>query len=316
MIIMKIFKRLLIVVPAILVLVIGFVVLSSYFEHRDLIAEEKELYPAPGQLVDVDDGQLHIYAEGEGDNTLVFMSGLGTSSPFYDFKPLFDELTEDNRIVVIERAGYGWSEITSTDRDLDTVLAESRQALAEIGESGPYTLIPHSLAGMEAIYWAQSYPGEVERIVGLDPLIPEYYEQDEDRDNPLSPLVTFLARSGLMRQQEGVCENMPVIEKGYLNDEEMEAACAIFMRRLMTKNMWEEYRSLDDNSQLVLNGPGLEVPFYAFISGQGEELWIDTLEDYADMSFTLDAGHYIHLDETELIGEKITEIIETDDITF
>ena len=79
---MKIFKRLLIIVPAILILVIGFVILSSYFEHRDLIAQEKELYSAPGELVDVDGGQIHIYAEGEGDDTLVFMAGLGTSSPF------------------------------------------------------------------------------------------------------------------------------------------------------------------------------------------------------------------------------------------
>ena len=313
---MKIFKRLLIIVPAILVLVVGFVILSSYFEHRDLIAEEKELYPAPGELLDVDGGQLHIYTEGEGDDTLVFMAGLGTSSPFYDFKPLFDELAEDNRIIVIERAGYGWSDITSTDRDLDVVLAESRRALQEIGEEGPFTLIPHSLAGMEAIYWAQSYPGEVERIIGLDPLIPEYYEQDEDRDNPLSPLVTFLARTGLMRQQEGVCKNMPVIEKGHLNGEEIDAACAIFMRRLMTKNMWEEYRSLDDNSQLVLNSQESEVPFHAFISGQGDELWIDALEEYADLSFTLDAGHYIHLDETEFIAGKISDIIEDNGIDF
>lgn len=314
---MKIFKRLLIIIPAILILVIGFVVLSSYFEHRDLIAKEKELYPAPGSYVDVEGGQIHVYAEGEGDDTLVFMAGLGTSSPYYDFKPLYEKLVGDNRIVVIERAGYGWSDITSTDRDLDVVLAESRQALAEIGETGPYTLIPHSLAGLEAIYWAQNYPDEIERIIGLDPLVPDYYVQEEDRDNPLSPLVTFLARTGLMRQQEGVCENnLPVLQKGHLNGEEIEAACALFMRRVMTKNMWEEYRSLDDNNQLVLNGPELEVPFYAFISSQNEELWIEALEDYADASFILDGDHYIHLDKAELIGEKMTDIMEGNGVEF
>lgn len=313
----KIFKRLLVIVPVLLILGVGFVILSSYFEHRDLIAEEKELYPAPGRLVEVEGGQVHIYAEGEGEDTLVFMSGLGTSSPFYDFKPLFEQLSGDNRIVVIERAGYGWSDITSTARSLEVVLGESRKALAAIGAEGPYTLIPHSLAGLEAIYWAQMYPEEVNMIIGLDPLVPAYYEQDVEQDNPLSPLITFLARTGLMRQQEDVCRNnLPVMQKAHLQGEEAEAACALFMRRVMTPNMWDEYRSLEENNQLVLTGPDLGVPFYTFISSENEDIWIDTLEDYADMSFTLDAGHYIHLDETEFVGEKIADIITDEENGF
>ena len=307
----KVFKRVLIVLPVLLLALVAFVILSSYFEHRNLVAEEKELHPAPGEIVEVDDGEIHVYTEGEGPNTFVLMSGFGTSSPYYDFKALFEELSDDNQIVIIERPGYGWSEISSANRDLDTVLAESRQALELAGIAGPYTLVPHSLAGMEAIYWAQNYPGEVDNIIGLDPLIPEFYEQDEDRDSPLSPLITFLARSGLMRQQEGICEdNFPAIQKGHLDNDEIEVACTLFMRRLMTQNMWNEYRSLDDNSQLVLSGQQPDVPFYAFISGQNEEGWQNILTDYSDESFVLDADHYVHLDETEFIAEKIIELVD------
>lgn len=309
----KIFKRLLVIVPVLLILMVGFVILSSYFEHRDLIAEEKELYPAPGRLVDVEGGQIHIYTEGEGEDTLVFLSGLGTSSPFYDFKPLYEKLSGENQIVVIERAGYGWSDITSSGRSLEVLLSESRKALAAIGEEGPYTLIPHSLAGLESIYWAQQYPEEVKMIVGLDPLVPDYYEQDVERENPLSPLVTFLARTGMMRQQENVCKNnLPVMQKGYLKGDEIEAARALFMRRVMTQNMWDEYRSLEENNQLVLDGPKPAVPFYTFISGKKEDIWIDTLENYADMSFILNADHYIHLNEPEFIAEKIAELISAE----
>ncbi len=307
----KIFKRIIVLVPLILLMLVSFVVISSYLEHRDLIAEEKEKFPAPGEMIEINEGKIHVYAEGQGDDTLVFMSGLGTSSPYYDFKPLFEKLSQDHQIIIIERPGYGWSDITSTARDLPTVLAETRTVLETAGFAGPYNLIPHSLAGMEAIYWAQNYPAEVERIFGLDPLIPEYYEQDEYRDNPLSRVVTFLARTGLMRQQENVCQdNFPAIQKGKLEPEEIEMACTLFMRRIMTKNMWEEYRSLDENSQLILERPRASVPFYSFISGEAEEKWQDTLKANSEQSFILDAGHYVHLDQTEYIAEKISELME------
>ncbi len=310
----KFFKRLLIIIPVLLIVMVGFVILSSYFEHRDLIAEEKELYPAPGKLVDVEGGQIHIYTEGEGENTLVFLSGLGTSSPFYDFKPLYEKLSGENKIVVIERAGYGWSDITASDRSLEVVLSESRKALEVIGEEGPYTLIPHSLAGLEAIYWAQQYPEEVEMIVGLDPLVPDYYEQDVAKENPLSPMITFLARTGMMRQQKNVCKNnLPVVQKGHLKGDEIDAVRTIFMRRVMTQNMWDEYQILEDNNQLVLDGPKPSVPFYTFISGKEEDIWIDTLKNYADKSFILNADHYIHLDEPEFIAEKITDFISAEE---
>jgi pimeloyl-ACP methyl ester carboxylesterase len=259
-------------------------------------------------LVDVEGGQIHIYTEGEGEDTLVFLSGLGTSSPFYDFKPLYEKLSEENKIVVIERAGYGWSDITTSDRSLEVVLLESRKALASIGLEGPYTLIPHSLAGLEAIYWAQQFPDEVKMIVGLDPLVPDYYEQDVEQENPLSPLITFLARTGMMRQQKNVCENnLPVIQKGHLKSNEIDVIRTLFMRRVMTQNMWDEYRSLEENNQLVLDGPKLSVPFYTFISGKEKDIWIDTLKNYSDKSFILNADHYIHLDEPEFIADKITE---------
>ncbi|MDF1616552.1 alpha/beta fold hydrolase [Petrocella sp. FN5] len=259
----------------------------------------------------MNDHPIHVYSEGEGPNTFVFMSGLGTSSPYYDFKVLYEKFLDNHQIVIIERPGYGWSDITSNDRDLRTVLEESRQALKLAGIEGPYNLVPHSLAGIEAIYWAQEYPEEVSNIFGLDPLVPGYYEQQEEMDNPLSPFITFLARSGLMRQQPGVCEdNFFAIKKGHLNENETEIACTLFMRRVMTKNMWEEYRSLEENSQLVLNNDRPNVPIYTFISSENDEDWQKILSDYSDESFLLDAHHYVHLDETDFIAKKILESLE------
>ena len=89
---------------------------------------------------------------------LFFMPGGGSFIPTIDFKPLWMRMAENYRIAVVERAGYGWSEATSSPRDVDTMLEETRKALELSGEDKPYVLVPQSVAGLEAIYWSQKYP--------------------------------------------------------------------------------------------------------------------------------------------------------------
>lgn len=312
----KVLKWTAIAIPVLLVAGIAFVVVASYIEHRELVEEEKQAHPAPGTLVEVDNtkSRLHVYTEGQGDPTLVFMAGFGTSSPFYDFKALADELAGDYRIAVVERAGYGWSDISSRGRDIDTVLEESRFALELSGEEPPYVLFPHSMAGIEAIHWAGRYPDEVLSIIGLDPLVPEYHRRSEDKPK-LSRVLTFLARSGLMRKQPNVCrDNVPAIRSGRLSEEEAEIACSIFFRRTFTPDMWNEADALAGSIERVSSQSRCAVPFHAFISGEGEELWVDVLTARAEHcggeSFVLDAGHYVHLDEPELIAAESRPLIE------
>jgi len=313
----KIFKWIIITIPILLLIFITFIVGSSYFEHRNLVKEEKEEYPAPGTLVDVnnDGNKLHVYTKGEGDKTLVFMSGFGTSSPVYDFKVLFDKLAKDYKIAVVERAGYGWSDISSSSRDIDTVLKETRQALKLAGEEGPYVLFPHSMAGLEALYWANLYPKEVDVIIGLDPLVPEYNLETEENPS-LSYLITFLTRSGLVRNQPDVYNNnFPAVKKGLLTEKETKIARTIFYRRVQTKNMWEEVNMLEGNAKKVLEEGKPQIPFYAFISAENEkDLWKESIIDYTKKTggkhFILDGGHYIHLDYPEVIAKKSREIIE------
>ena len=122
--------------------------------HRISLQIERRKFPPIGKLVEVNGHQMHVYSEGEGVETLVFLSGSGTAAPALDFKALYSRLSSRYRIAVVERAGYGFSDTADTPRDIDTVLEETREALTLAGESGPYILFPHSLSGIEAIYWA------------------------------------------------------------------------------------------------------------------------------------------------------------------
>jgi pimeloyl-ACP methyl ester carboxylesterase len=303
-------------IPTAFVIGVALLIGSSYLEHRALIEEEKKEYPAPGVLVEVNDegDTLHVYAEGRGTETLVFMSGFGTTSPVYEFKVLFEELSDDYRVAVVERAGYGWSEITPSPRDIDTVLRETRTALQIAGESPPYVLFPHSMAGLEALHWAHLYPEEVEAVIGLDSVVPGYVEQAEEEPN-VSAAITFLTRTGLVRNQPGVFEsNFHAMQKGHLTEEDANAARTIFFRRLFTKNMWEEADTFIANSRLVAEHGTIDVPFHVFISSENEDpQWAENIASYAEAtggdSLVLDGHHYIHLDFPELIAEKSKEII-------
>jgi pimeloyl-ACP methyl ester carboxylesterase len=64
--------------------------------------------------VAVNGHRLHVYSEGSGEPTLVFMSGSGTTAPTLDFRGLYRRLATNYRVVVVERAGYGWSDDSDT----------------------------------------------------------------------------------------------------------------------------------------------------------------------------------------------------------
>jgi pimeloyl-ACP methyl ester carboxylesterase len=126
-------------------------ILGIFINHRIQLNQEDKTYTPPGEFVEVNNQHIHVYAEGQGDQTLVFLSGHGTSYPTLDFKPLWINFTEDHRIVVVERPGYGYSDLTKEPRDIQTMLEETRTALNEAGESGPYVVFAHSMSGIEAL---------------------------------------------------------------------------------------------------------------------------------------------------------------------
>ena len=92
-----------------------------------MLRKNKALYETPlGQLVEVDGHNMSLYTEGEGKHTVVFLSGWGTSSPILDCKPLYSRLSDENKIVVVEKYGYGFSDVVDDERDFDTILRQDR----------------------------------------------------------------------------------------------------------------------------------------------------------------------------------------------
>lgn len=150
---------------------IGAVLHATYFE-----AKYAQVKPY-GQLVAVDDGQMHVYSLGNGEKTIVLLPGLGVPLPSVDFGPLMRKLSEKYTVVCVEYFGVGFSTETSKPRTTENYVEETRTALRQAGYPPPYVFMPHSISGIYVEYYAAKYPAEVEAVISLDGTPTQYYEE-------------------------------------------------------------------------------------------------------------------------------------------
>ena len=290
---------------------------AIWAHHRLRTAEEASMAP-PHRLVEVAGGQMSLYEGGQGETTLVFLSGAGTCSPILDFKSLYTLLEADCRIVVVEKFGYGCSDVLDRPRDLDTILSDTRAALRAAGIRGPYVLCPHSMSGLEAIYWAQQYPQEVSAIIGLDLAVPGHYEGIKI-PLPLMRAAALGVRLGLTRVIFGIAER-DAVTHGTLTQEEKEIYRALFHRRTATLPMLREAEAVKVSAAQVAAGRVPQIPVLLFLSnGDGtgftEADWRGrTAAYFANNPKTrlvpLDCPHYVHDHAYSQIAAEILGFLE------
>lgn len=313
----KVLNKTLKVVLIIIAIIVLFVIVS-FVRHKICISNEKDLLTPLDELVEVNGHNMSVYTEGSGDKTLVFMSGGGTCSPILDFKSLYSLLNNEYRIAVVEKFGYGFSDVVDESRDIDTMLSETRMALKKADAEGPYVLCPHSMSGLEALYWAQKYPEEVEAIVGLDMAVPGYYDE-MNISIPILKLGQYGAALGIIRWVPGLAES-DAIKYGTLSDKEKEIYRALFYQRTATVTMINEAKVVKDNANSVKKNGIPQVPMLLFISdGSGgtgftKEKWRSIPKEYISGSdnasyIELDCPHYVHDYEFEEISKEIRNFI-------
>ena len=296
----------------VLILLIAALV-AIYINHRIQLSKEEKLRTPLGELVEVDGHNMSVYVAGNGDKTIVFMSGGGTCSPILDFKSLYSLLSDDYKIVVVEKFGYGFSDVVDKERNIDSILEDTRTALTNAGIEGPYVLCPHSMSGIEALYWAQQYPEEVKAIIGLDMAVPEAYE-DYKINMSMLKIGQFAARVGITRILPGVSES-DAIKHGTLTDIEKEIYRAIFYKKTATTTMLNEAAAIKENAKKVQNSGVSQVPMLMFVSngsgtGRNEDAWRGYQSSYMEnvengKLINMACPHYIHDYEYETISEEI-----------
>lgn len=279
--------------------------------NKVLLRREDSRLAPPGKMVEVNGHKMHVYGEGtRTKETYVFLSGGGTIAPVYDFRPLYRLLSPHCRCVVVEKAGYGYSEITKKSRRLDVMLEETRRALMLADEKGPYVLLPHSMSGLEAVFWAQKYPGEVKAIIGLDMAFPEAYEHMEKNGSGIG-MMRLAAVLGIHRLPffTLACDDG-------LTKEEFAQAKLLGYRNFMNKCIAAETEAVCGNAALAGKNELPDVPFLLFCSDGKEvaDFWVDLQRKSAGRLgaklIELPCGHYIHHFKAEEIAGEIRRFLE------
>ncbi|WP_347095705.1 alpha/beta fold hydrolase [Streptococcus salivarius] len=302
-------KRLLFLMGAVLVLL-----LASFIYHRLALQREKASLNPMGQMVSVNGHDMSVFVKGNGPQTLVFLSGAGTASPILDFKDLYDGLSKQYKIVVVERAGYGYSEDTSKSRDVSEVLSETRQALAKAQVSGPYIILSHSMASLETLLWQEKYPSEIKAIIGLDWALPESYAHLK-----MHPQILRMARLG---SQLGLLRYIPsrlYVPNENLSSSDRRLYQRIAYRQILSQAMLNESLSVNENAKKVDAKINSQIPTLLLVSnGEGTSFSKEEWRNYAarfakdqkniELTF-YDAPHYLYHYQTKEVVAKIEDFI-------
>ena len=265
-----------------------------------------------GEFVTVNGHKIHVYAQGKKHApALVFMAGHCTVAPVYDFKVLYEKLTDHFRVIVIEKFGYGYSDIWDSPCNIDTLVSIQQQALGLAGEPGPYILLPHSMAGLEAIRWKQQFPDEVAAIIGIDMATPLSFSIWTDV--MLKKIIRMMKIIQALRLGSLLCS----VSKLSLTEDEISQHGLLKKRNAYNLCCLNEAREVLQNARIVGESGDITCPMLLFCSdGKDQEQdWVQNQQKFAaDMGVKLisyECGHYIHHFKSEEMCGEITRFIHS-----
>lgn len=308
---MKILKKSALVLLSFLIL---FLVGTFIFHRISLEKEEASLKPM-GQQVLVNGHQINVYVEGDGSETIVVLSGAGIASPILDFKEVSESLSKQYKVVIVERAGYGYSDDSNHSRDVMEVLSETRQALSQANITGPFIILSHSMASLESLAWQEKYPDEVKALIGLDWALPSSYENLKD-NQALLTLAYWSSKIGLLRY----FPESFYIKNQTLTENERKQYKLLAYKQLMSQAMLHESQTVKKNAKKVTSSINPKIPTLLLVSngkgtGFSQSEWQHFAEKFASEQSNvrviyMDAPHDLYHYQSHAIVSRINEFLE------
>lgn len=302
--------------------IIFFFVIGCIYQKYGVENDMKLLIP-PGKMEDVNGHAMHIYSQGSPDSpyTIVLAAGSGTTSPYADFYPLYSRIDKEQRVILYERPGYGWSEPLHKQQNVDSMAKELHELLSKSGESGPYILLAHSMGSLELINYAMLYPNEVAGVVLIDGISPEYAMGFEQ--TVLMKLgwgaMSLAKNSGILRglSKLGLTDGLFVDIDG-LPEDLKEIKVAMALKNLNNLDMKLEMQSMSENGRLLKEKGNLgDLPMLVIsATNNGYKNWEQTQSELLLLSSRAthvvfpNTKHYIHHVKSEQIIEEIKKFIK------
>jgi pimeloyl-ACP methyl ester carboxylesterase len=299
---------------------------------------EQDKYPPPGQLIDVGGYKLHLYSVGEGSPTVIFdhtLGSLGWSNYF-----VFTEIAKITRVVVCDRAGYGYSETSPKHRTSEEIVQELHTLLTKANIPQPYIFVGDSFGGYTARLYADKFP---DQVVGM--VLTHALHEDTVLNFPVSIIlikIVFLigfkftqisAHLGMVR----LAGLMGLFE--FFKKELRQFSQADLIRLKISfysakhwEAMFREVRDINTSSEQIKhtgslgNMPLTVVSVQQFLKRslltfflplrQVDEAWTKMQPELLKLSSNSkeivaeNSGHFVGIDDPEVIIKAVSELIE------
>ncbi|MGO5064797.1 MULTISPECIES: alpha/beta fold hydrolase [unclassified Clostridium] len=316
-------KKIIKILRNILIGVLALLIIISIVGQARKYLEKDDVKPL-GILVNVHGKKIHVYSEGHGKKTIVLMPGLGSIAPSIDFKPLINEFKKDFKVVVVEPFGYGFSEETSKERSVENIVHETRMTLKKAKIDGPYILMPHSISGVYAQYYASAYPNEIEAIIMLDTTSVKAVIEEKDKiDFPSGKKQFALATIGNFLGMDRLYYNNIYKDENCFSKSDKNDLVKMGVQSSFNETMKNETNLILKNCETVNKAKmPKDLPIFKFIAIKSvkdinNEKYtkvmnrdINEFKEYTKFSYSvLEGGHYIYYTKSKDIGKETREFL-------
>ena len=315
-------------------LVIGVVGFGAIYQALATSRDRRRFLP-PGTVVQINGKNWHYQMMGEGFPTVIVDSGSGGTH--LDWQLVQPEIAKFTRILTYDRAGYGWSDVSSEPRTAEQVVRELRQLLTEVEIEPPYVLVGMSLSGLFTRLFAYHYSEEVAGMVLVDVAHERMYEDtpvewvelNKRLERLLTYIVPIMAHTGLFRllvaldslpMATGLFQKFPPsirsIAKALYSQTQFgktfaqeSAAVSVSMHQV---EQVRQSKSFPDIPLIVLSAGKPDFDITQEVLEKLQALHSDLAHESSQGVHIVahESGHIIQLDKPELVIDAIRQVVE------
>jgi pimeloyl-ACP methyl ester carboxylesterase len=313
---------------------IGVVGLGAIYQAL-ATSHDRLMFLPPGKVIQIDGKNWHYQIMGEGHPTVIVDSGTGGTH--LDWQLVQPEVAKFTTILTYDRAGYGWSDLSSEPRTAEQVVGELRQLLREVEIESPYVLVGMSLSGLFSRLFAYHYPEEVAGMVLVDVAHEKMYEDtpvewvelNKRLEGLLTHVVPVMGRIGLLRllvtfdslpMAAGLFQKFPPSIR--------PLAKALFSQTQFGRTFAQESAavsvSMNQVKQIRQAKAFPDIPLIVLSAGKPDfDITQDVLQKLQELHADLahespqgvhivapESGHAIQLDKPELVIDAIRQVVE------
>ncbi|HZU69043.1 MAG TPA: alpha/beta hydrolase [Ktedonobacteraceae bacterium] len=306
---------------------LGVPLVGLLYQQVAQVLDRRRFVP-PGQLIDVGGYRLHLYCMGEatGRPSVVLEGGL--PSTYLDWSKVQSEIAQFTQVCSYDRAGFGYSDTGPHGYTAQDLVEQLHTLLVKSDTPAPYVLVGHSFGGLLVRLYATCYPQEVVGLVLLDSTHEDLYRVQPDlarlaeKERRQMELFSWLTPFGMMRLllSAGLT---PVGQLAY-PPEVLPRLKSFFSQTRFLHITARAYASMEESmAQVRASRDGFSFPVTIlsqraetdFGDQEAADNWHELQRDLCTLSpqsqqiIAEKSGHYIQLDQPELVINAIKSLV-------